>query len=92
MGRAGLEHPFGKHRKCPSRLEPRSAGDRLLHAYGKSYPDSVKVFSRDFAHAPDVGLARIVLSRVDQLEARADNRQAAAGLDDASGVVDLESS
>ena len=28
--------------------------DRLLHAYGKSYPDSVKVFSGDFGNAPDV--------------------------------------
>ncbi|MGI9417270.1 MAG: FAD-binding oxidoreductase [Geminicoccaceae bacterium] len=28
--------------------------DRLLHCYGKSYPDSVKVFARDFQNAPDV--------------------------------------
>ncbi len=27
---------------------------RLLHSYGKSYPDSVKVFARDFKNAPDV--------------------------------------
>ncbi|MEM9624695.1 MAG: FAD-binding oxidoreductase [Pseudomonadota bacterium] len=27
---------------------------RLLHSYGKSYPDSVKVFARDFGSAPDV--------------------------------------
>ncbi|MGI9507940.1 MAG: FAD-binding oxidoreductase [Geminicoccaceae bacterium] len=32
-------------------VEPRN---RLLHTYGKSYPDSVKVFSRDFEHAPDL--------------------------------------
>jgi alkyldihydroxyacetonephosphate synthase len=28
--------------------------DRLLHTYGKSYPEAVRVFSRDFANAPDV--------------------------------------
>ena len=28
--------------------------DRLLHSYGKSYPDSVKVFSRSFENSPDV--------------------------------------
>ncbi|MDH3660725.1 MAG: FAD-binding oxidoreductase, partial [Alphaproteobacteria bacterium] len=27
---------------------------RLLHSYGKSYPESVKVFQRDFANAPDM--------------------------------------
>ncbi|MGH1478235.1 MAG: FAD-binding oxidoreductase [Geminicoccales bacterium] len=31
-----------------------AAGERLLRAYGKSYPDSVKVFARDFQHAPDL--------------------------------------
>ncbi|MEZ5933802.1 MAG: FAD-binding oxidoreductase [Alphaproteobacteria bacterium] len=47
----------------PGRLAPPSAlagicsdepYDRLLHSYGKSYPDSVKVFSRDFECAPDI--------------------------------------
>jgi alkyldihydroxyacetonephosphate synthase len=28
--------------------------DRLLHTYGKSYPETVRVFSRDFENAPDV--------------------------------------
>ncbi len=27
---------------------------RLLHSYGKSYPDAVKVFSHDFERAPDL--------------------------------------
>ncbi|MEM7041329.1 MAG: FAD-binding oxidoreductase [Pseudomonadota bacterium] len=31
-----------------------AAYDRLLHSYGKSYPDSVKVFAGDFGRAPDV--------------------------------------
>ena len=28
--------------------------ERLVHTYGKSYPDSVKAFARDFANAPDL--------------------------------------
>ncbi|SLN30287.1 FAD-binding oxidoreductase [Oceanibacterium hippocampi] len=28
--------------------------DRLLHTYGQSYPDYVRMFARDFAHAPDL--------------------------------------
>jgi alkyldihydroxyacetonephosphate synthase len=27
--------------------------ERLLHAYGKSYPETVRAFARDFANAPD---------------------------------------
>ncbi|MGI9504781.1 MAG: FAD-binding oxidoreductase [Geminicoccaceae bacterium] len=47
----------------PSRLTPPSTltsicasqpYDRLLHSYGKSYPDSVKIFSRSFENPPDV--------------------------------------
>lgn len=47
----------------PSRLKPPSSlaaicssqpYARLLHSYGKSYPDAVKVFSRQFANAPDL--------------------------------------
>ncbi len=30
------------------------AYDRLAHTYGKSFPDSVRVFDKDFAHAPDI--------------------------------------
>ena len=28
--------------------------ERLLHTYGKSYPETVRVFARDFANAPDL--------------------------------------
>ena len=28
--------------------------ERLLHTYGKSYPETVRAFSRDFANAPDL--------------------------------------
>jgi alkyldihydroxyacetonephosphate synthase len=28
--------------------------ERLLHAYGKSYPETVRAFDRDFANAPDL--------------------------------------
>ena len=41
----------------PSSLAPICTAaryDRLLHSYGKSYPDSVKVFSGDFKNAPDI--------------------------------------
>lgn len=48
---------------APSRLKPPAAlasicsdepYERLLHTYGKSFPDSVKVFSRAFKTAPDI--------------------------------------
>lgn len=47
----------------PARLKPpaalaaicsSSAEDRLLHAYGKSFPDSVRAFNRSFPNPPDV--------------------------------------
>lgn len=28
--------------------------DRLIHSYGKSYPDSVRAFAREFPHPPDL--------------------------------------
>ena len=28
--------------------------DRLLHTYGKSYPDYVRIYAKDFSNAPDV--------------------------------------
>ena len=28
--------------------------DRLVHTYGKSYPEAVRIFARDFSNAPDV--------------------------------------
>ncbi|MGH6920518.1 MAG: FAD-binding oxidoreductase, partial [Geminicoccaceae bacterium] len=28
--------------------------ERLLHSYGKSFPEAVRIFSRDFGNAPDV--------------------------------------
>jgi len=28
--------------------------ERILHSFGQSLPDSIRIFARDFAHAPDV--------------------------------------
>lgn len=28
--------------------------DRVLHAFGQSQPDSIRIYMRDFAHAPDI--------------------------------------
>jgi alkyldihydroxyacetonephosphate synthase len=28
--------------------------ERILHAFGQSQPDSIRIFDRDFAHAPDI--------------------------------------
>src|SRR6516165_1981915 len=28
--------------------------ERLLHTYGKSYPETVRAFARDFSNAPDL--------------------------------------
>src|SRR5262245_55643147 len=47
----------------PSRVTPPSTiahmftsdpHERLLHTYGKSYPETVRAFRRDFANAPDL--------------------------------------
>ena len=42
---------------APAKLEgicSSAAYDRLAHTYGKSFPDSVRVFDKDFAPAPDL--------------------------------------
>jgi alkyldihydroxyacetonephosphate synthase len=45
-------------RLCPpnaiAHLFTREPYERLLHTYGKSYPETVRAFSRDFAEAPDL--------------------------------------
>ena len=28
--------------------------ERVLHAFGQSQPDSIRIYAGDFAHAPDV--------------------------------------
>ena len=47
----------------PPRLEPpgslarlctQEPYERVLHSFGQSQPDSIRIFARDFAHAPDV--------------------------------------
>src|SRR5918996_4840955 len=47
----------------PSRLEPPARlarlcstepYERLVHTYGKSFPEAVRVFARDFDNAPDL--------------------------------------
>ena len=32
----------------------REPYERVLHSFGQSQPDSIRIFARDFAHAPDV--------------------------------------
>ena len=49
LAKPSLSPPEALSAICTS--EP---GARLLHTYGKSYPDSVKIFSRDFENAPDM--------------------------------------
>jgi alkyldihydroxyacetonephosphate synthase len=48
--------------------------ERLLHTYGKSFPETVRAFARDFANAPDL------------VALPADETQVAAVLDWASGA------
>ncbi|MGI9499895.1 MAG: FAD-binding oxidoreductase, partial [Geminicoccaceae bacterium] len=43
LGKSRLSPPAALSAIC--KVEPST---RLLHAYGKSYPDSVKIFARDF--------------------------------------------
>ncbi len=41
----------------PARLESLCTADpyeRLLHSYGKSFPEAVRIFARDFENAPDL--------------------------------------
>ena len=47
----------------PPRLEPparladlcsTAPYERLVHTYGKSFPEAVRIFARDFVNAPDV--------------------------------------
>jgi alkyldihydroxyacetonephosphate synthase len=41
----------------PGRLKTICTSDpyeRILHAFGQSQPDSIRIFARDFAHAPDI--------------------------------------
>ena len=44
-----LAIPHGLSRMCTG--EPY---ERILHSFGQSQPDSIRIFARDFAHAPDV--------------------------------------
>ncbi len=42
--------------RVPAKLEAicsTAPYDRLTHTYGKSFPDSVRAFDKDFANAPD---------------------------------------
>ena len=43
--------------ELPGTLAPICTQDpyeRILHSFGQSQPDSIRIFARDFAHAPDV--------------------------------------
>jgi alkyldihydroxyacetonephosphate synthase len=81
----------------PPRLEPpaRLAAlcssephERLVHTYGKSYPEAVRILARDFANAPDV----VALPRTEDdvgavLEWAADTRAAVIPFGGGSSVV-----
>jgi alkyldihydroxyacetonephosphate synthase len=68
-GRLGVEPRLGAPPQAaeialrPPRIPPPAAlaglltqepCERLLHTYGKSYPETVRAFARDFANAPDL--------------------------------------
>ena len=43
--------------RAPARLESFCTDEpyeRLLHSYGKSFPEAVRIFARDFSNAPDL--------------------------------------
>ena len=44
-----LDPPAGLARLCT-----QDPYERVLHSFGQSQPDSIRIFTRDFAHAPDV--------------------------------------
>jgi alkyldihydroxyacetonephosphate synthase len=62
--------------------------ERLVHAYGKSYPEAVRIFARDFSNAPDVvGLPRTEDDVIALLEWAADTRAAVIPFGGGSSVV-----
>ncbi len=59
----GAAPPLGDIALPPPRLAPPPAlaplctqhpYERVLHSFGQSQPDSIRIFARDFAHAPDL--------------------------------------
>ena len=64
------------------------AYDRLAHTYGKSFPDSVRAFDKDFANAPDaVAFARSEEDVVAVIEWGADTDAAVIPFGGGSSVV-----
>jgi len=49
-----LDKPKIKPTDSLSNLFSADHHERLVHAYGKSYPDTVRAFCGDFSHAPDL--------------------------------------
>jgi len=49
LARPRLAPPSGLQEICTD-----DPSERILHAFGQSQPDSIRIFARDFAHAPDV--------------------------------------
>ena len=50
----GLHKPRVAPPSTIARLLTADPYERLLHTYGKSYPETVRAYSRDFANAPDL--------------------------------------
>ena len=62
--------------------------ERLVHTYGKSYPETVRIFARDFSNAPDaVALPRSEDDVIAILEWAADTRAAVIPFGGGSSVV-----
>ena len=62
--------------------------ERLVHTYGKSYPEAVRIFAQDFSNAPDVvGLPRSEDDVIALLEWAADARAAVIPFGGGSSVV-----
>jgi alkyldihydroxyacetonephosphate synthase len=75
----------------PARLAPLCSSEpheRLVHTYGKSYPEAVRTFARDFSNAPDVvALPKTEDDVVALLEWAADARAAVIPFGGGSSVV-----
>jgi alkyldihydroxyacetonephosphate synthase len=83
LRRSRLEPPARLAHRCST--EPYQ---RLLHSYGKSFPDTVRAFAQDFNNAPDVvALPRSEDDVVAVLEWAADVRAAVIPFGGGSSVV-----
>ena len=54
LGEIPLAEPRLDPPESLSSICTRAPYERVLHSFGESQPDSIRIFARDFAHAPDV--------------------------------------